>query len=209
MPMSGDGLIADLQWIAARFDYYDEDEPDPIGVILNALRAAPRWQKLEQMKAHMAMLDNVEVNIEATVDEVDYLITELHDEIGDRMLVLGPADRLAAEIVLPLVMIVDRNDAGPEVFDQPSLDRLLGVAKIFCVRCMRRDNRSDAQSVRNTAMSMAAGMSPMALGDFNAVQHHRPTGPAVPLVICMDGRKDYRVTPDVWIDAWGARGISI
>ncbi len=38
--MSGDGLIADLQWIAARFDYYEWDDADVVGVILDRLRAA-------------------------------------------------------------------------------------------------------------------------------------------------------------------------
>jgi hypothetical protein len=251
--MSGDGPMADLQSIAARFDYYEGDEPNVAGVILDRLRAAhpeatpkqlllavrraefelslvitdvdgwwedpdrdiedPRWQTLEWLMAHADRLARVEKNIEATVDdETQYLLTELHDELGGRLLVLGPEDRLAAETALPpLVMIVDRNDAGPEIFDQPSLDRLLGAAQIFCVRCIRRNFRHHARLVRDDAMGMAAGMSPAVRADFFEMQRLRPDGPAVLLLICQDGGVHFhwRVPPDAWIEALGARGIDL
>ena len=47
--MSGDALIADLQRIAARFDYYEGDEPDVIGVILDALQTAHPEVSPEQL----------------------------------------------------------------------------------------------------------------------------------------------------------------
>ena len=38
--MGGDELIVDLQRMAREFDYYDKDEPDEVGVILDVLRTA-------------------------------------------------------------------------------------------------------------------------------------------------------------------------